>query len=176
MDNKFEKLSELGAGDFEHLDGNLIDHLMGTMALLKSWSASSALQNAGLYHASYGTAGFDERLVSTEQRGKIANIIGEDAEGIVYTYCACDRDYYWPQIGINDVPEFRDRFTGETYPLSVNQLKLFCELTVANELEIAVDNPNFVKKYGAELYSVFSNMHPYLTVQAYTNVQEVLGG
>ncbi len=146
------------------------------MALLKAWSASTVLQNAGLYHASYGTAGFDERLVSTEQRGKIANIIGEDAEEIVYNYCACDRDYYWPQIGIKDIPEFKNRFTGEVYCLPENQLQLFCELTVANELEIAADNSNFVIKYGVELYSVFSNMHSYLTVQAYTEMQKVFGG
>lgn len=48
MEEKFRKLSELGAGDFEHIDGSLIDHLEGTKRLLVSWEASNILQDAGL--------------------------------------------------------------------------------------------------------------------------------
>lgn len=43
MDTKFKQLSELGAGDFAHINGNLIDHLRGTEDLLYSWSASKVL-------------------------------------------------------------------------------------------------------------------------------------
>lgn len=73
MDEKFRKLSELGAGDFDHIDGVLVDHLIGTQSLLKKWQASEVLQDAGLFHAAYGTAGFSENLVATGQRNKIAN-------------------------------------------------------------------------------------------------------
>jgi len=100
MDEKFKQLSELGAADFAHINGSLIDHLKGTRDLLSSWSAPPALQDAGLYHAAYGTAGFEERMVAASQREKIAQIIGPQAEEIVYLYYACDRDYFWPQIGL----------------------------------------------------------------------------
>ncbi|MBL4583363.1 MAG: hypothetical protein JKX83_01985 [Pseudomonadales bacterium] len=98
MNEKFKKPAQLGAGDFEHTNGVLLDHLIATQALLKKWQASAVLQDAGLYHAAYGTVGFDEHLVSIDQRNKISNIIGKAAEEIVYLYCACDRDYFWPQF------------------------------------------------------------------------------
>lgn len=82
MHDKFLKLAELAAGDFEHTDGSLIEHLTGTKALLENWSAPS-LQYAGLYHAAYGAAGYEESLVSTEKRNEIAEIIGVQAEKIV---------------------------------------------------------------------------------------------
>ena len=44
MNEKFQELSKLGAGDFDHIDGNLIDHLRGTQKLLKEWSASAILK------------------------------------------------------------------------------------------------------------------------------------
>jgi hypothetical protein len=175
MDENFQKLSELGAGDFDHIDGNLIDHLQGTQKLLKEWSASTALELAGLYHAAYGTAGFEEVLVSVEQRNKISQIIGSEAEDIVYLYCACDRDYFWPQIGVVSAPEFKNRFTGKLFQLSSKQFHDFCELTVANEIEIAMDNPSFINEYGQSLYSTFKNMRNYISKSAYTSVELVLG-
>ena len=62
MDEKFRQLIELGAGEFEHVDGLLIAHLEGTRCLLKAWNASEPLQEAGLYHAAYGTSAFAESL------------------------------------------------------------------------------------------------------------------
>ena len=173
--DKFEKLSELGAGDFEHIDGSLIEHLTGTKKLLVSWNASYELQDAGLYHAAYGTAGFDQRLVSDKQRDKISAIIGKSAEAIVYLYCACDRDYFWPQFGRSDSLEFRDRFTGEMTRLSRQELNNFCELTVANELEIANGNQPFIDQHGAELYRLFKNMRQYLSRHADASVESLLG-
>ena len=99
MEDKFKQLALLGAADFQHLNGSLIEHLKGTRDLLASWSAAKTLQDAGLYHAAYGTAGFNQQMISVEQRTKIANIIGPSAEEIVYQYCACDRTYFWPKTG-----------------------------------------------------------------------------
>lgn len=175
MNKKFRQLSELGAGDFDHIDGNLIDHLVGTQSLLKQWHASAILQDAGLYHAAYGTAGFDAKLVATDQREKIAHLIGKEAEEIVYRYCACDRNYYWPQFSHSKNPEFKNRFTGQLLHLSQKQLREFCELTVANELELANDNESFVNEYGQGLYSLFRAMRPYLSDPANVSVEAVLG-
>lgn len=175
LNHKFEKLSELGAGDFAHLDGTLIDHLTGTADLLKLWSASGTLQDAGLFHAAYGTAGFDTKMVSINQRENISEIIGNEAEDIVYTYCACDRAYFWPQFGNNEVLEFRDRFNGDTYVLSCSLLKAFCELTVANELEIAKNNPKFLRESGPGLLCLFDNMSRYLSSAARQQIRDTLG-
>lgn len=50
--------------------------------------------------------------------------------------------------------------------LTKNDLKYFCELTAANELEIAKDNIDFTKKYGPSLKDLFQRMELYLTVNA----------
>lgn len=175
MDEKFKHLSKLGAGDFEHIDGVLIGHLVGTQTLLRRWRASPILQDAGLYHAAYGTAGFSEQLVSPEQRDKISAIIGKDAEKIVYLYCSCDRDYFWPQFSKVDNPEFRDRFTDQVFQLSQQQLFDFCELTAANELEIASNSEEFINEHGRELYMLLKTMKKYLSFQAWSTIEVVLG-
>ena len=175
MDAKFNQLAALGAADFAHINGNLIDHLQDTKDLLASWSASKVLQDAGLYHAAYGTAGFEEQMVAANQREKIAEIIGPQAEEIVYQYCACDRDYFWPQLGIAKNPKFRNRFTLQSYPLKPQALKDFCELTVANELEIAMGSVDFVTQHGGGLLKLFTHMAPLLSPSANSAVTRVLG-
>ena len=176
MDEKFHRLSELGAGDFEHLDGSLIEHLRGTRKLLENWSAPEVLRDAGLYHAAYGTSGFDENLVSISQRSEIAQIIGREAEEIVYQYCACDRKHFFAQIGVVDNPEFKNRFTGELYQLSSDLMLRFCELTAANETEIAIDNPDFIVEHGSGLNRLFIRMAPYLSEAAKVKTAIVFGG
>lgn len=173
--DKLRRLSELGAGELDHIDGSLIDHLKGTRALLNEWSASPELQDAGLYHAVYGTAGFDENLVSTRQRVAIAKIIGDAAEEIVYQYCACDRADFFPRVGLEANPEFKNRFTGERYYLDDALLKQFCELTAANEIEIALGNRLHVIEHGADLYDLLRRMAPYLSEPAQNKVEEVFG-
>ena len=175
MDEKFQVLTELGAGDFRHIDGSLIDHLRGTKNLLQQWGATEVLQDAGLYHAAYGTAGFAESMVSTNQRHEIAAIIGESSEEIVYQYCACDRKYFFARIGNELNPEFKNRFTGEFYYLSPGMLNQLCELTAANELEIATDNPEFINKHGSGLRHLFIQMAPYLSVAAQEAIKNILG-
>ena len=175
MNAKFNELARLGAGEFEHINGNLIQHLQGTRDLLKSWSASEELQDAGLYHAAYGTAGYDEKLVSLMQRDEISKIIGHKAEELVYEYCACDREFFWPKIGVENDLIFKNRFTGKTYKLDQHLLNHFCELTVSNELEIAIDNPDFIQQYGSSLHKVFVNMKSHLSLQANNMVSKILG-
>lgn len=175
MNEKFQRLAELGAGQFEHIDGTLIDHLQGTKELLEEWGAPEDLQDAGLYHAAYGTAWFTQNFVPIEQRPDIAAVIGEAAEEIVYQYCACDRKDFFARIGKEPNPEFRNRFTGETYHLSPEMLKKFCELTAANETEIAIDNPEFIEKHRDEFSQLFKKMAPYLTTAAQEKTGEIFG-
>lgn len=175
MSDKFKALANLGAGEFEHLDGSLIEHLNGTKEILARWGGSQMLQDAGLYHAAYGTAGFEESLASTDQREKIAAIIGAEAEEIVYQYCACDRQVFFANLGQSPDPLFKNRFTGESYHLAETMLRDFCELTAANEIEIAIDNPDFIEEHGASLAGIIRDMTPYLSVTAKERGTEVFG-
>ncbi|EKD7165495.1 hypothetical protein RFA42_004182 [Vibrio vulnificus] len=164
--DKFVMLQELGAGDFQHLNGSLEAHLKGTEQVLVNWGSSELLQIAGLFHAAYGTAGFDENMVSLSQRQEIARIIGNDEEALVYLYCSCDRDYVFPQFGKVLEIQFKDRFTGSIFKLESATVKLFCELTVANELELVYNSEEFKLKYGAELFELFQGMDSYLSTEA----------
>lgn len=54
-------------------------------------------------------------------------------------------------------------------------MKQFCELTVANELEIARNNTTFVKTHGASLSDLFDRMKPYLSLDANKFKEVILG-
>ena len=175
MNSKFDKLSELGAGEFEHLNGSLIKHLNSTYQLLEKWGASQELCDSGLYHAAYGTAGFETQVVSLSQRNDIAQIIGEIAEEIVYLYCSCDRGFVFNNFDGNSVIKFRDRFSETEFELTNEQAQQFCELTVANELELAIDSIEFLKEHGQGLLNLFIKMKPLLSKPANEAITSVLG-
>ena len=160
-----DQLFSLRVG-IEHIDGSLVEHLQGTYLLLQSWGAEQDLCMAGLYHATYGTSGFDKHLISKNQREQVKNILGNKVEYIVYIYCACDRDFFWPQIGNIEQPIFLDRFTQQKYQLSFQELQWFCELTVANEVEIAMDNHPFITQYAFVLQDLFQRMRAYISDHA----------
>ena len=163
---KIEALKKLGAGDFKHLNGALIDHLKGTRDILVNWGGNLTLCDAGLYHAAYGTNEFSESMVSLSKRQDIANLIGKEAEELVYLYCSCDRGFVFPKIGLSKYISFKDRFSGVEFLLSEKQAKLFCELTVANEMELVYSSESFKNKYGKELLKLFESMQNYLSPQA----------
>lgn len=174
MDEKFRKLIELGAGEFEHVNGSLIAHLEGTRCLLKEWNASEVLQEAGLYHAAYGTSKFTEYLFKiAAQRSEVAAVIGSAAENIVYHYCACDREAFFTQFGQVDNPVFYDRITTEESAISSDLLHQLCELTAARETEMAISNPDFVIQHGSEVVDLFNRLQHYLSLSAQRKIQHV---
>lgn len=174
MNLKFEALKKLGAGEFEHLNGSLIEHLEATYKLLKQWGAPEALCDAGLYHAAYGTDGFDPNVVQLSRRNEIASIIGQSAEAIVYLYCACDRNVVFSDFNAAEPVKFRNRFTLSEFSLTKEQAMNFCELTVANELELVLASDEFKTKHGSGLFDLFSKMAPLLSEVANRSVNDVL--
>jgi hypothetical protein len=173
MDEKFRKLIELGAGEFEQVNGSLIAHLEGTRCLLKEWNASEVLQEAGLYHAAYGTSAVIQNVFDQFQRKEVAVVIGDDAENIVYHFCACDRETFFAQFGQVDSPLFFDRVTAEKSVLPNDLLQQLCELIAANETEFAINNPDFVAQQGPRLVELFSRMQRFLSASAQRKVQHV---
>lgn len=154
----FAKLHALGAGEFEHLNGSLAAHLQGTEALLRRWGASESLCVAGLYHAVYGTDGYNPALTSLAGRGGIAEIIGSEAEELAYLYGACNRKVFYPRIGTETQLMFVDRFNTSEYAIEPSQLANMCELVLANELEIASNSAEFRAKHGVALSRLFERM------------------
>jgi len=130
-----EFLRDLGAGDLAHPGGDLLSHLVRTHDLLTSWGATEPLSLAGLCHAAYGTDGFPTQLLAVDDRSRLRNLVGDDAETIVYTYCACDRGQTYRRLG--EMPlSLTDRFTGEAHTLATDASGAFALLTIANELDL----------------------------------------
>ncbi|MEV0664507.1 DUF6817 domain-containing protein [Actinomadura luteofluorescens] len=130
-----EMLRAKRADVIQHPGGTLLEHLLRVHALLDAWGARRALRLAGLCHAFYGTDGFPVALGSIHQREELREVIGTEAEGLVYLYAGCDRTRTYPSLhqphGV-----FADRFTGTSSPASPEQRRDFAELTVANELDV----------------------------------------
>ncbi|HXQ75691.1 MAG TPA: hypothetical protein VN791_04280 [Acidimicrobiales bacterium] len=133
-----EFLRSRSADTMTHLNGPLLDHLIATEELLRAWGASEELCLAGLCHATYGTDGFAPFLLPWDQRHVLAEVAGRDVEETVYLYASCDRSRLYPQLSGEGPVRFRDRFRDTTFEPSATQLRDFVDLTLANELEIAL--------------------------------------
>lgn len=168
-------LQALGAGAFAHVAGTLGGHLERTHAWLRRFGARAALCRAGLHHAIYGTAGIDGELLPLSARQAVAAPIGDEAEAIVYHYAACDRDRFHPRIGTRDECLFADRFERRDYAIDTAMLRDLCELTLANELEVASSSPAFRRKHRDDLRTLAGRMRMHASDAAYAALLEVLG-
>jgi hypothetical protein len=166
-------LRDLGAGDLPHPGGTLLAHLERVRALLAAWGARPALELAGLCHAFYGTDGFAGALLPYGRRGELAELIGAEAEGIVYFYAACDRAASYPVLA-DAGAAFRDRFTGRLHTPSPELRRDFAELTAANELDVARADPAFRGKWGPSLLSLFTRIRPLLSEPAWRDCRSAL--
>jgi hypothetical protein len=135
-------LHDGNADSVPHLSGCLLDHLKRTEDLLVDWGASDMVCLAGLCHAAYGTDGLAMALLGLDSRPEVAETVGADVEELVYLYASCDRKFLYPQMGLDDRISFRDRFTGQVFPLSEERLRQFVDLTLANEYDVALVGPD----------------------------------
>lgn len=170
----FAELQALGAGEFEHLNGSLAAHLHGTESMLREWHAREAVCIAGLYHAVYGTDGYNPALVGLDMRQRITALLGQEAEQLAYLYGACNRRVYYPRIGTESQLTFADRFSNTEYGINNEQLRDLCELILANELEIAQGSEEFRAKHGANLGRLFSRMEGLVSDAGFRHFRKVL--
>lgn len=147
---------ELGAAGVQHIHADLASHLTGTADRLRQWGNDEPLCLAGPFHAVYGTFGFDEKLVELEDRPIVAEIIGKEAEAIVYLYGACNRALTYPEICRSEEPTFHDRFSNDARVPSILERRSFAELTAANEIDVAAPDPkDYLAKYGQYVLTLF---------------------
>ena len=82
---KINFLKNIDANDKSHSGKTLIDHLIGVHDILKEWDSPQYLQDAGLFHSVYGTTVFKHQ--STNDRDAVKELIGEQAEDLVWKFC-----------------------------------------------------------------------------------------
>lgn len=167
-------LRERGAESVDHPGGTLMAHLDRVHHRLIRWNARPALQLAGLCHALYGTDGFPTALVPVEERARIKELIGDEAESLVYFYASCDRRATYPRLGGPGAP-FRDRFTGRTSTPAPPRWADFAELTAANELDLIHVDAGFRTRHGPALSRLLTRMRPLLSPAARRDHEELSG-
>ena len=89
---KINFLKNIEANTKSHAGRTLMDHLIGVYNILKNDGAPQYLQDAGLFHSIYGTVIFKHQ--STNNRDAIIELIGEQAEEIVWEFCNLPRERY----------------------------------------------------------------------------------
>jgi hypothetical protein len=134
-----------GAATTPHIFGDLLSHLIGVEALVRSWGGTEVLALAALGHATYGTHGFEPYILERDSRSELVDAIGPEAEALVYFYASCDRGAFYPQLtspvtGLGELL-FVDRFDARESEPSAEYVTLFVDLTFANEVELAVASP-----------------------------------
>lgn len=132
----FELQRGLGAERIEHPGGTLLAHLRRVHALAVEWNADPRTRLAAICHASYGTDGFRHALLPSTDRQRLRDVIGPDAEALVYLYGACDRERTYPELGRRPLPA-ADRFTTTSNMIDGADLRDFAVLTIVNELDVA---------------------------------------
>ena len=131
-------LAGRGAPSMPHPHGTLFQHLLGTERLLRAWGSAESIALSGLAHAVYGTDGFTPHLLGLGERHLLKSLAGGQVESLVYFYASCDRAFVYPQLGVPGPVAFRDRFSGDTFHPPAGALRDFVDLTLANEIEIAL--------------------------------------
>lgn len=156
-----------GADRIDHPGGTLFDHLRRVADALATWGGSEAVRLAGLCHATYGTDGFDRSLLDLDDRKELRDVIGDEAEALVYLYAACDRRAVYPRLDGTAPVEFTDRFARAIEVVEEPQLRAFLEITAANELDVLARQPVMLSQYGESLHALFARCRDLLSPAAW---------
>jgi hypothetical protein len=162
-----------GAESIPHAGGSLYAHLGRVADRLAGHGASEAECLAALTHAAYGTDGFHVVLLDVVDRAVLRDLVGAEAEELVYRYGGCDRGRTWralPSTGL-----IWSRFTGNSAAPAPAQLRAFADLSIVNELDVYERSPEIAEKAGDYFRSVFPTWEPMTTPAVMADARRVLG-
>jgi hypothetical protein len=135
LEQRVRFLRAAGTAALGHPGGMLLDHLLGTRALLVAWGERPALCDAGLFHSVYGTEHYRPAAISRERRAEVAALIGTEAEGLAWLFAVLDRESFDRNVGQAEGLRVRDRLTGQWLPLTPSEFRDLVTLSFANTLE-----------------------------------------
>ncbi|MEU5872746.1 DUF6817 domain-containing protein [Glycomyces sp. NPDC047369] len=161
-----------GAEQIAHPGGTLYAHLCRVSERLAVLGRSRDVQAAGLTHAVYGTDGFDRTLLDRADRAVLRDLVGTDAEELVYLYGACDRGRSWRELARTG--EVFDRFTRQVRTPDDCQLRSLVDLSIVNELDVVEHDPAMLNRHGAYFRELFASWTPIASEQVIREAQRVL--
>jgi uncharacterized protein DUF6817 len=168
-------LALLRAGAAESIDhpgGTLYAHLIRVYERLAGYGLSPQLQYAGLAHAVYGTDGFDVVLVDRSDREPMRQLVGAEAELLIYRYGGCDRSRTWSRLA--ETHQVRSRFDGLVETLSEDALRSFVDLSIVNELDVVEQSDAIAEKHGDYFRKLFSDWRSLASPQVMRDADAVL--
>jgi hypothetical protein len=80
-----------GADRTNHSSRSLLDHLLGTYDILRSWKCEESVCIAGGLHSIYGTNVFKKDSLSISARPILRNFFSEEAEELAWRFGSVDR-------------------------------------------------------------------------------------
>jgi hypothetical protein len=168
------ELEQRGAAGEPHMRGVVLEHLRGVHQLLVDWQNPAWIRAAGLYHSFYGTDRLDSPLGAPTERAYVRRLLGSDAEDLAWHYCACDFAFFQAGLLADEIPRYRDRFTGAVAPLTAPRLRGMAELLVANEMELALASATYREKKRALLEGIVRGRSGLLTAAAVAAVHRLM--
>lgn len=159
-------LEALGAGVTSHSRGTLLEHLRGTHDLLDQWGNPPQVCVAGLFHSIYGTYAFDKQSADMGMRENIRDVIGVQAEWLVYVFCVTDRRCFYDHLGES---RFRVRDIVHDCDLELDRdtLAALIEIEVANVVDQVPRRSKKKALCAAEFYSqAFARSRDYVSSSA----------
>src|SRR5438093_12776894 len=100
LENRLRFLREANTEGMPHSDRGLFDHLLGTRQVLVEWGARPALCDAGLFHPIYSTEHYEQTAVALPRRDEVRQLIGEEAESLVWRVGMVRSDTVLLDLGI----------------------------------------------------------------------------
>jgi hypothetical protein len=165
-------LRERGTETIQHPGGTLYAHLCRVRDRLAALGHDADVQAAGLAHAAYGTDGFDLALLFWRERDALRELIGPNAEELVYLYGACDRSMSWPDLATTH--RITDRFTGAAVRIPDWQLTAFVDLSIVNELDVMAHDPSLLAAHRDYFTGLFAAWSPITSPAVVTEVRRLL--
>lgn len=129
-------LRKLGARKIRHSGTTFYAHLLGTAELLTQWDQNDHVIKAGLYHSIYGTEYFKQGLIQVTERNKIVELLGNEAEELVYLFCYLKRASVYTSIE-KKAPYSVVLLDDRVVEVSENTLRHLVAMIWANALEQA---------------------------------------
>ena len=124
-----------------HKHSSFLDHLRGVWLMLVAWEQPRAVCRLGLFHSAYSNSFVSMNLFDpTRDRAALAELIGEEAEGLVYGFCSIDRQQLEEKVLEEGVVRsegytLRHIRTGEALQVSGAAAAAYVTETLADELE-----------------------------------------
>src|SRR3981081_2667569 len=94
----FAEVQRRGADSWPHGFNSFLGHLCGTHDILTTWRQPERVRLAGAVHSAYATEAFPRALFDLSEREALRALIGDQAERLVYVFCAIHRNELFAQL------------------------------------------------------------------------------